>query len=225
MRKRVILTRPATNPSVVVRKVSSAQQNTNPPCSPPPSPPIGGGVRGVKFAAAGKQEEVSKVEQATSLFATMTDEERKQTLDLLALRCAISGRAADDRDLAMWSEAVYSALVASATPEDGAAHGPLLVKRLLAASHSWSPVDEFMRRSKLSELTVSERQAAYQLLARLLVEHAKQVADYVGAPLTPKFLSNQTPALAGVFEKSFPGYVAAGLARIIARRSVTSVHR
>lgn len=75
-----------------------------------------------------------------------------------------------------------------------------------------------MTSSKLSELRVVERQAVYNLLAELLVEHAGYVARKSGAPLGPKLIGQCTGSLPGVFEASFPGYLAAGLAPILARQ-------
>jgi hypothetical protein len=68
---------------------------------------------------------------------------------------------------------------------------------------------------------VVERGSVYRMLAALLVDHARSISDFTGAPLGPKLVGSCTGNIAGVFEKAFPGYVRAGLAKIAARQLVT----
>jgi hypothetical protein len=79
-----------------------------------------------------------------------------------------------------------------------------------------------MRSSKLGELQVNVRQAVYRTLGRLLVEHAHEVSRRSGAPLGPKLVGQCVGNLPGVFERSFPGYLAAGLAPVVARQMQAS---
>jgi hypothetical protein len=79
-------------------------------------------------------------------------------------------------------------------------------------------VEEFMCAARLNVLTVSERNAAYNVLAALLVDHAQNVARYVRVPLTAKFVCNFTREIAAIFDAAFPGYVRAGMAAIVVGR-------
>jgi hypothetical protein len=130
-------------------------------------------------------------------------------------------KADQDRDLDMWAAAVYDALTATDRAQAEEGYGQLVVKRLLSPTSIWRPVQEFMRQAKLNELTVVERGSVYRMLAALLVDHARSISDFTGAPLGPKLVGSCTGNIAGVFEKAFPGYVRAGLAKIAARQLVT----
>jgi hypothetical protein len=153
--------------------------------------------------------------------STLTAKQRQQLLDQLALTSQMTRRADQDRDLDMWAAAVYEALTATDAAQAEEGYGQLLVKRLLSPSPVWRPVQEFMRLAKLNELTVTERRSVYGLLADLLVKHAQVIADRSGAPLGPKLVGSCTVNIAGVFDKAFPGYVRAGLAKIAARQLVS----
>lgn len=121
------------------------------------------------------------------------------------------------RDLDMWSVAVHSALVRVIGGGSGGVPGPVLVKRLLAPVSIWGPVADFMQASGLDKLKVQERQAAYYTLAELLVGHARAVSKKSRAPLSVKLVGNCTGNLMGVFENAFPGYLQAGLAKVVAK--------
>lgn len=146
----------------------------------------------------------------------MTAAERKELLARLSL--SESGINGQERDIDMWSGAVYEALLRLAGQGDGASLGPLVIKRLVTAPNAWSPINAFMKASKLDRLTVTERQSVYQLLARLLVQHAKQLADHKGIVFSAKLVVTCGTSIAQVFDRAFPNYVASGIAHIVARR-------
>jgi hypothetical protein len=145
--------------------------------------------------------------------------DRKAVIDSLLLETQLIGEADAGRDLDMWAEAVHRELTRRLGSLDGGIVGPMVVRKLVAAGASWKPVEQFMAASKLSELTVTERQRAYYMLAELLVRHALTVARRSGAPMSAKLVANCTNNLAGVFEESFPGYLEAGLARMVTRHA------
>jgi len=197
----------------------------------PHHPPRSGGGGGGLPAAArlpaqggaltSARDVTPTVSSLLTLASTLTAKQRQELLDQLALTSQMTRNASQDRDLDMWAAAVYEALVASDTGRVGEGYGQLLVKRLLSPSAVWRPVQEFMRHAKLNELTVVERRSVYGMLANLLVTHAQSISDYTGAPLGPKLVGSCTQNIAGVFEKAFPGYVRAGLAKIAAKQLVT----
>lgn len=183
-----------------------------------PSPPYreGGGAPVLPQAAT--------EDQLDDLVAGLTASQQKQLLDKLALAQYRPAKLTKDetRDLDMWTQAIYAALVDALGGSVASAGGPLILKRLLAVPSSWTPVQAFMRDSQLEQLDVKGRMVSYQTLATLLVEHCKGVAYYLQTPLTPKFVANNCGQLGGVFENAFPGYVANGLARVIATRRLAA---
>ena len=94
----------------------------------------------------------------------------------------------------------------------------MLVKRAVAAPTAWTPVADFMAASRLDTLQVIERQSVYRMLAGLVIERAKQIGSYNGAPLSAKLVATVASNVAAIFEAAFPGYLKAGLALVVARR-------
>lgn len=142
--------------------------------------------------------------------------ERRELLDRLALKAQTADR--PDRDIEMWAGAVYDALQDQLGASAGAMGGPLVIKRVVGATSSWKPVEQFMKASKLAELKVPNRLAVYRMLARMLVDYVDDLARSSRLPLTPKLVANCSGHLPGLFEASFPGYLQAGLAHMVARR-------
>lgn len=225
MTKRVVLTRPAYTRPATTRKVvvgsrvsvrafgdkSVRGEYGNPPKGVPIPPSQSPAIE------AKLKKEVS-VRSALDLANQLTKSQRKELLDQLALSNQLSSKANDDRDLDMWATAVQTALAEVVGSEVGGNYGVLIVKRLLGSTSCWRPVEGFMISSKLSDLRVVERQAIYFMLAKLLVDHASYIAKKSGAPLSPKLVGACVGSLPGVFEQNFPGYLAAGLAPLVAKQ-------
>lgn len=148
----------------------------------------------------------------------MSPGERKQLLARLSL--AQNAERAEGRDLEMWVAGVSRALAAAQGHGAGDSHAVMLVRRVLGPSQAWEPVAEFLARSGFDKLEVTSRQSVLYMLASLLVKYAAGVARNVGAPLTPKFVAGCSQHVAAVFDNAFPGYLAAGLAPLVARRLV-----
>ena len=118
------------------------------------------------------------------------------------------------------------ARVSSSRPDVKEANGggvrgmpaPQYLKRNLVGGASWEAVDLFMSSSKLNGLSVPQRLNVYRMLASLLVKHARKLARHVDAPMSAKFVANCAVNIAAIFDQSFPGYVASGLAHIVASR-------
>ena len=155
---------------------------------------------------------------ADQFVSTLNKADKQALLDRLALENQLTAAVVQNKDLDMWSEAILKALEETIGQWVGHSYGLTLVKRSMGTSSSWRPVELFMKNSKLQELTSAERQSAYFMLARLLVERADDQTEFVGAPLTLKYIAGQTGNLAAIFDRSFPGYLAAGLAKIVARQ-------
>ena len=161
---------------------------------------------------SGTPEEV--IEQ---LMPRLVSSAKKKFLDQLLLERQLEDQTESVRDLGMWTEAVHRAFTGRLGSADGGLVGPALVRKVVSVGTSFKPVLAFMQSSKLSELTVTERQRAYYMLAELLVQHALVVARRSGVPMSVKLVSQCTNNLAGVFDAQFPGYLEAGLAKMIAR--------
>lgn len=172
---------------------------------------------------AGLVQKKIDVELLVNLANTLTKADRKNLLTRLALDQQTSPAGAD-RDMEMWVQAVHASLTASVGAGDGGVGGIIPLKRLLSTTSNWEFVDGFMQRTRFATLTVTQRQAAYNMLARLLVEHSHETAKAVHAPLTPKFVANRLPFLASIFDAAFPGYLAAGLAHLVASRFTQGDH-
>lgn len=194
--------------SIQKRMTSRERDQRNPPT------PIGVGI-GVSPPSLGTG--TVELQNLLNLADQLKPKDRKELLDRLALQHGLEvAPTASDRDLNMWSEAVHCALEESLGGEMGAGVGVLAIRRLVGARSAWAPVSEFMRTSKLSDLTVMERQSCYGMLAKLLVDHARYVARQSGAPLGPKLVSSCAGSIRGIVDRAFPGYLAAGLLHVIA---------
>lgn len=210
--KRVTLSKPRSSPPVgtggkdIYKYIRS---------SPLPSVPVPASkkVKVVKKAAVDLD---SLLEQA----ALLKPADRKQLLAHLAL-AAHDEEIRPSRDLDMWATAVYTGLTRAIGHGEGAGQGPALIKRVVGARAAWAPVQDFMVSSKLDQLQVTERRAVYDFLAVLVIARAKSVSNHVGAPLGPKLVANTAPSIAAIFDAEFPGYLASGLVRIVARRIIS----
>jgi hypothetical protein len=77
-----------------------------------------------------------------------------------------------------------------------------------------------MADSGLDKLKVVERQSVYMMLARLVIDKAKYVASSSNATLGPRLVGTCAANIAGVFDAAFPGYLASGLAHLVAKQLV-----
>jgi hypothetical protein len=167
-----------------------------------------------------KTPEITDPEQLSSLIDSLSPQQQKQLLDLLALK-ASTPDAGEARDLEMWSGAIYDALQKALGHAGGAMGGPLAVKRSCGAPSAWAPVRDFLNASGLAKLEVRHRLSTYRVIADLVVAHASRVSKRTGAPLSPRLVCNCMGSVAGIFNAAFPGYLEAGLACVVARQLAT----
>jgi hypothetical protein len=141
---------------------------------------------------------------------------RKQLLDRVQLAVLTDSAANEkDRDLVLWSDAVYQHFIAAEQGSFAVGAGPLAFRKLLAPSVAWTPIWSFMQAAKLDQLPVVERQGVYQMLAEILVLHVKEICEHTGAALSPKMVANCCHLVRGAFDNSFPGYLEAGLVKVV----------
>jgi hypothetical protein len=171
----------------------------NPPSSPGPG-----------------KEKPAALEAILEQVALLPPADRKKLLARLSLDQ--QSQKPEERELSMWTAGVTEALERISGGASGASHGPMVMRRYLAPSSCWTPIAEFVEAAGFSSLEVTKRQSIYNMLASLLVQYASSVASQVGAPLTPKFVADRCQHIGVVFETAFPGYLRAGLARVVAER-------
>jgi hypothetical protein len=217
--KRVILARPlrSATPYVRTAKKEEVVGNTH-PTPPPPSPHRGrGGGGGITRAASHVDTENQSVDDLLASIQHLPANQRKELLAKLSLNAQTlpSGEA---RDVDMWAGALYEAIVAANGGDGGGLGGPAQIKRLVAVPSAWANVANFMESSHLDQLTVTERQSVYGMLASLVVTNARYVARKSRIPLTGKLVANCATNVAGIFAQSFPGYLESGLALLVAKR-------
>jgi len=220
--KRILLTRPAYNRRPVV-SAGDSSTTTNPIArTRARETPSGVSSAASVYSTRAHAQPAAREDEITTAALALSKKNKKELLDrlLLDLQNAPSQRGAADRDKDMWASAVHRALLKVTGSMDGGLVGPAVVRRLVAVGTSWGHVEAFMVSSKLNEITVTDRQAVYNMLAELLVQHARYVARRSGAPLSVKLVTQCTTNLAGVFENSFPGYLEAGLAKAVARQAL-----
>lgn len=218
---KITLTRPPRNQLVYVRSEASVKTKKTAGVVNPPLPPSIEGVYkgGIPRAADKKEKEGSDLASILELADKLNPTEKKTLLARLALNAQDQGKQAD-RDQEMWAQAVYDELGRALGYGAGAGLAPAMVKRSLSVPTVWAPVMAFMSSSKLLDLNVTERQSVYGLLAKLITKHASYVANKSGAPLSAKLVGSCSANLASVFDNAFPGYLAAGLAPMVARQLV-----
>ena len=214
---RVMLTRPLRDPA---RSVSFVKNKTNvkdgdrvkgggppkggqPPPLSTPSPLHGEG----------------QVDEVMVILDQLSPDQRKLILARLSLaNITKPSQAGQERDLDMWAQAVYESLGDALGAGGTELVGPAMVKRILATPGSWRAVTEFMRVSKMDQIKVTERQSVYRMLANLVVGNARYISTHSGAPLSPRLVSTCAVNIAGIFDQAFPGYLASGLACLVAKR-------
>jgi hypothetical protein len=226
--KRTTLTRPdraITVTSFVRDKGGPAEPKTisgqNSGCIPPFTR---GGYIHPHFPLQQEEKKSTKLSELLAGAESLSPSERKELLARLSLFSLKPTPRQDDRELEMWTQAVYSALERAVGAGSGGGGGPMVLRRLLSASKNWGATQDFMATPGLRELDVGARQSVYMLLAEILVGHAKQLAQHIGAPLGPKFVANCSADVGALFESAFPGYLSSGLVGLVARRRVAGGH-
>lgn len=220
--RRVILVRPERTGRVFVRPTDS---NNTPPVAHP-------STRGVCVGGAAEEKNASRTQACEvgtdtllAQIAALPAEQQKVLLDRVAASHLLTASKPSERDLGLWAAAVYQAFCKAVGGPGAAGVGPLVFKKLLAATAVWQPVERFMLSTGLDQERVTDRNAIYVLLADMLVKHARRVARHTDVPLSPKFVAACAANVAGLFDKAFPGYIEAGLAHVVARQFHVPVER
>lgn len=227
-KRRVILTRP----EVTRRDYSSLRSASNPSTPTPPhaharthSAELTTTTNVVSVVSVAQRErestharEAADTDSLLEQILALEPTAQKELLDRVAAHQLLNSSKPTDRDVSMWSVAVYDAYCRAVGGPGAAGVGPHLVRKVLAASAAWTPVAQFMAGTQLQTFDVTDRQAIYMLLADLLVKQARSIARYTGAPFSPKLIANCTANISALFDDAFPGYLEAGLVTVVARQ-------
>lgn len=215
---KVMLTRPERKQGSTDDYVKQRRGVITGPPSPPPKG-RGGVPVGPLFPALQQKEEKENNPLSNVLAALdqLSPDQRKEVLAKLALANQTTP-SKHDRDLEMWVVAVHEGLQAAIGGGGRGLSGPAQMKRSLSHTSSWGSVQEFMKSSKLDQISVTERQSVYVMLAKLVIENARWISRKAGIPLSAKLVANCATNISGIFDQSFPGYLESGLTHLIAKQ-------
>lgn len=185
--------------------------------TPHPSPLGERGVGGL----LNRKKLVASVDDVLTLASSLTQQQQQLLLSSLVLRLQAS-KAKDTRDVDMWSQAVHMALQSTRTRTGDTVQGPLVIKRALSRSSAWTPVAAFMSSNGLDQLSVTQRQSMYLMLAKLVVSKAQYIARKGGAPMSANLVASVGMNMASIFDQAFPGYLENNLALLVAQQLTRS---
>lgn len=144
----------------------------------------------------------------------ISTKEAKLLLAKLALQHRKTNTNQGERDAETWASCVADAMREAV----GSTAGAQLIRKEMLATAAWEPVERFLTDARFTDLSVPEKQATYQMLARLLVQYADRIANRRDVTLSPHFVASCAGHIGVVFESAFPGYLASGLAHIVVKR-------
>lgn len=150
---------------------------------------------------------------------TMSLVELKKQLDALALVYQERQKpGSQDRDVGLFSDAVHQKLDELLAGNITGNVGPLAIRELFRVPGTWGPILAFLERTGYVALPPAEKAVIYGFLADLVVRHAYSVSRRSRAPMSPKLVANCSGNLGSLFDREFPGYLRAGLAKLVAKR-------
>ncbi len=168
-------------------------------------------------ALANKLHDIKSIEIMADLKSTirqLNSAGQQHILDfILLLRQEQTNKTTPDQDrkLAMWCDSLNLAL-SNILGQTHNAFSPVLLPQ---AKKILKDVTEFLSVNDLGDMKTTEVKVMYNLLAKILVNHASGVSANIKIPLSMKLvLQTQTPILS-LFDNFFPGYVKAKLVRQI----------
>ena len=217
--KQVALSQAAriVRPNYQARIVRSDKDDTGNNLPHPPSP-FRGGIGGGDFTQS-RERKMIKPDLATLLVQaeSLSPDDQRQLMARLSLASKTTA-SSNDPAINMWAGAILTALEATLGGGDRGLPGVMVIARLLSGPNAFAPVKTFLAATKMDQLTVLEQSSVYGMLARLTCKYASEVANRAGIPLTAKLVVNCSASIAGIFDEAFPGYLANGLALMVARR-------
>lgn len=212
---------------MAIPKPKSAGTITPRRTPPTPTPTIsrlgrGGGSPGLDTSRA----EIERVKESLKQLSASELKEVRDYASLLAQNSASDSRSGLkpsqilSREENIWLSRLHFHL----SRATGISSSPPIVApgrdRSLGASFEF--VEAFLKQAGIWQKETYSRVAVYDLLADLLVRHARQLAHKVQAPLGMKFVLQNTNKLPELFDLAYPGYLPAGLARMVISKHLQS---
>jgi len=140
----------------------------------------------------------------------LSEKDRQVLLDyLLLLRQSEKPTSDQERKLNMWTNSLSLAL----SQMLGQTHHIFPPPLLTQAKKILKDVNEFMTSNDLGDLKTAETKSMYNLLAKILVNHASMVSAKARIPLSMKLVVQTTTPVVSLFDNFFPGYVKSRLIR------------
>jgi hypothetical protein len=159
---------------------------------------------------------ILSVSELKKCVGALNETSQQELLDFLLLQKMNRKQTSDqDRKLAM--------LMDSLTVELGKLLGnsnrvfPL--PQLPDVRKMFKQVEALMLDLKMSECDVRDTKAMYNVVARVLVQHASVVSNKAKIPVTMKLVLQTNTTLHALLDNSFPGYLQAGLMRSVLNAS------
>lgn len=154
--------------------------------------------------------------ELSRLLLNLNLKERKEVMDYLRLLDSQEqvGAPEKDRELMLWTESLAMEM------ERVTRHRPRLFPLPVAMSGSirtaFNTVSEFLNSAGLiGEGKTYDLQLIYQLTSQLMVQHARNIAGRGNFPISVKLVLNTATKLPGLFDSAFPGYLEAGMTKVI----------
>lgn len=144
-------------------------------------------------------------------YITYLDKEEKQNL----LASSRTGQSLS-RDEEMLADSLEQSLAEALGTPRQAHNRPAAI--LGSLRDCYAIVEAFVQATGLSRSKSYERKALYNMLAGMLVDYSRQLATKIGAPLSFKFVLQNSAKMPALFDLAYPGYAASGLAGIVADR-------
>jgi len=153
---------------------------------------------------------VDKLDDLKNSVRNLSEKDRQVLLDfILMLRQDQKMSSEQERKLAMWTDSLSLAL----SKMLGQTHHIFPPPLLTQAKKILKDVNEFMTSNDLGDLKTAETKSMYNLLAKILVNHASMVSAKARIPLSMKLVVQTTTPVVSLFDNFFPGYVKSRLIR------------
>ena len=151
-----------------------------------------------------ENQEQTELDSLKISVKNLSGKDRQMLLDyILLLKQNEKPTSDQERKFAMWTDSLNLAL----TQMLGQTHSIFPHSLITQAKKILKDVTDFMSENDLANLQTGETKAMYNLLAKLLVNHASMVSAKARIPLSMKLVLQTTTPVVAIFDNHFPGYV------------------
>lgn len=155
-----------------------------------------------------KTEAGSSLQVIKNLLCTLSSSELEEALNhLLLLRKDKQPTTELQRKLLMWQDSLNTELGHVLGQRERMFPQPMVPK----SKKLLKDVEEFLEVAGLASLRTEETKRIYNLLAKILVNHAAAISSRIKIPLSMRLVLQTTTSLVALFDNHFPNYVKSGL--------------